>query len=127
MLHLDLLPAHTAEQVLAETTRARGPRSLATHLKSRLNIQGLKLALLHELVPQAKRIAVLVNPSNPGEGEPSGREFRSSPLRYGKSTSAFLGSSSIQARASSGWRTNPFPRTMHPWKAIPTFSVKRAS
>jgi uncharacterized flavoprotein (TIGR03862 family) len=49
-LHLDLLPAHTAEQVLAETTRARGPRSLATHLKSRLGIQGLKLALLHELL-----------------------------------------------------------------------------
>jgi len=49
-LHLDLLPAHTPEQVLAETTRARGPRSLATHLKSRLSIQGLKLALLHEVL-----------------------------------------------------------------------------
>jgi predicted flavoprotein YhiN len=36
--------------VLAETTRARGPRSLATHLKSRLGIQGLKLALLHEVL-----------------------------------------------------------------------------
>jgi uncharacterized flavoprotein (TIGR03862 family) len=49
-LHLDLLPAHTAEQVRAETTRPRGPRSRATHLKSRLGIQGLKLALLHELL-----------------------------------------------------------------------------
>jgi hypothetical protein len=49
-LRLDLLPAHSAAQVLAETRRARGPRSLATHLKSRLGIQGLKLALLHELL-----------------------------------------------------------------------------
>ncbi len=53
-LHLDLLPAHTPEQVLAETTRARGPRSLATHLKSRLGIQGLKLALLHEVLGAAR-------------------------------------------------------------------------
>jgi len=49
-LVLDLLPSHSAEQVLAETSRPRGPRSLSTHLKSRLNIQGLKLALLHELL-----------------------------------------------------------------------------
>jgi len=47
-VHLDLLPSHTAEQVLAEVGRARGPRSLSTHLKSRLGIQGLKMALLHE-------------------------------------------------------------------------------
>jgi uncharacterized flavoprotein (TIGR03862 family) len=49
-LHLDLLPAHTPEQVLAETRRPRGPRSLSTHLKSRLGIQGLKMALLHEVL-----------------------------------------------------------------------------
>jgi uncharacterized flavoprotein (TIGR03862 family) len=49
-LQLDLLPAHSPAQVLAETTRARGPRSLATHLKSRLGIHGLKLALLHEVL-----------------------------------------------------------------------------
>lgn len=53
-LRLDLLPAHSPEQVLAETTRARGPRSLATHLKSRLGIQGLKLALLHEVLGAAR-------------------------------------------------------------------------
>jgi uncharacterized flavoprotein (TIGR03862 family) len=47
-IHLDLLPSHTAEQVLTETRRPRGPRSLSTHLKSRLGIQGLKSALLHE-------------------------------------------------------------------------------
>ena len=47
---LDLLPSHTPQQVLAETTRPRGPRSLATHLKSRLGIHGLKLALLREVL-----------------------------------------------------------------------------
>jgi uncharacterized flavoprotein (TIGR03862 family) len=49
-LTLDLLPAHGAEQVRAEVMRPRGARSLATHLKSRLNLQGLKLALLHEVL-----------------------------------------------------------------------------
>lgn len=49
-IHLDLLPAHSPEQVLAETRRPRGPRSLSTHLKSRLGIHGLKMALLHELL-----------------------------------------------------------------------------
>lgn len=47
---LNLLPAHAAEQVLAELKRPRGPRSLATHLKSRLGLHGLKTALLHELL-----------------------------------------------------------------------------
>ena len=47
-IHLDLLPSHTPAQVQAETRRPRGPRSLSTHLKSRLSIQGLKAALLHE-------------------------------------------------------------------------------
>lgn len=51
MIELDLLPAHTPEQVLAEVSRPRGPRSLSTHLKSRLGIHGLKMALLHELLP----------------------------------------------------------------------------
>ncbi|MDE1950215.1 MAG: TIGR03862 family flavoprotein, partial [Burkholderiales bacterium] len=49
-IRLDLLPDRSPAQVLAETTRPRGPRSLATHLKSRLGIQGLKFALLHELL-----------------------------------------------------------------------------
>jgi uncharacterized flavoprotein (TIGR03862 family) len=47
---IDLLPQHSAAQVLAETRRPRGPRSLSTHLKSRLGIAGLKMALLHELL-----------------------------------------------------------------------------
>jgi uncharacterized flavoprotein (TIGR03862 family) len=47
---LDLLPDHTPAQVLAEVQRPRGPRSLSTHLKSRLGLQGVKMALLHELL-----------------------------------------------------------------------------
>jgi uncharacterized flavoprotein (TIGR03862 family) len=49
---VDLLPQHSAAQVLAETSRPRGARSLSTHLKSRLGIAGLKMALLHELLSQ---------------------------------------------------------------------------
>ncbi|RYF17282.1 MAG: TIGR03862 family flavoprotein [Comamonadaceae bacterium] len=49
-LLIDLLPQHTADHVLAEVSRPRGPRSLSTHLKSRLGLQGLKMALLHELL-----------------------------------------------------------------------------
>ena len=49
-LTLDLLPARSAEQVRTELMRPRGGRSLATHLKSRLNLHGLKLALLHEVL-----------------------------------------------------------------------------
>lgn len=49
-LVVDLLPQHTLAQVLAETSRPRGPRSLSTHLKSRFGLHGLKVALLHELL-----------------------------------------------------------------------------
>ncbi len=49
-LLVDLLPQHSAERVLAETRHPRGPRSLSTHLKSRLGLQGPKMALLHELL-----------------------------------------------------------------------------
>ena len=50
---LDLLPARSAEQVLAEVAHPRGSRSLANHLKSRLGLEGIKLALLHEQLPRA--------------------------------------------------------------------------
>ena len=51
---IDLLPQHSAAQVLAETTRPRGTRSLSTHLKSRLGIAGAKAALLHEVLAPAQ-------------------------------------------------------------------------
>ena len=49
-VHIDLLPGRSAEFVHAEVARPRGSRSLATHLKSRLGIDGVKAALLHELL-----------------------------------------------------------------------------
>ena len=51
--HLDLLPTMAAEQVLAEVSHPRGSRSLSSHLKSRLHLDGIKTALLHELLPKA--------------------------------------------------------------------------
>lgn len=49
-LHLDLLPDFTPERVLAEVAHPRGSKSLSSHLKSRLNLEGIKMALLHELL-----------------------------------------------------------------------------
>ncbi|NPC54421.1 TIGR03862 family flavoprotein [Caenimonas soli] len=49
---LDLLPARSAAQVLAEVAHPRGSRSLSSHLKSRLGLEGIKMAVLHELVPK---------------------------------------------------------------------------
>ena len=48
---LDLLPGRDAVAVLREVMHPRGPRSLSTHLKSRLGIAGVKAALLHEVLP----------------------------------------------------------------------------
>jgi len=45
---LDLLPDRSAEWVLAEVSHPRGTRSLSSHLKSRLHIDGIKAAILHE-------------------------------------------------------------------------------
>jgi hypothetical protein len=49
-LHLDLLPDMSAQRVLAEVCHPRGSRSLSSHLKSRLAIEGIKAAMLHELL-----------------------------------------------------------------------------
>jgi uncharacterized flavoprotein (TIGR03862 family) len=54
LVHLDLLPSHDAATVQREVARPRGARSLATHLKSRLGIGGVKAALLHELLAPAE-------------------------------------------------------------------------
>ena len=45
---LDLLPDHSAERVLAEVRHPRGTRSLSSHLKSRLGIDGIKMGMLYE-------------------------------------------------------------------------------
>lgn len=47
---LDLLPDKLAEQLLAEVRHPRGSRSLSSHLKSRLKLDGIKAAMLHELL-----------------------------------------------------------------------------
>ena len=51
-IYLDLLPARSVEQVVAEVAHPRGARSLSSHLKSRLGIEGIKMGLLHELLPR---------------------------------------------------------------------------
>ena len=52
VVEIDLLPGRDAQFVHDEVARPRGSRSLATHLKSRLGIDGVKAALLHELLPR---------------------------------------------------------------------------
>ncbi len=47
---LDLLPGKSPEQVLVEVRHPRGSRSLSSHLKSRLGIDGIKTAILHEML-----------------------------------------------------------------------------
>jgi uncharacterized flavoprotein (TIGR03862 family) len=45
---LDLLPDMPLEKVQAEVQHPRGSRSLSSHLKSRLHLDGIKSAILHE-------------------------------------------------------------------------------
>lgn len=47
-LILDLLPDHTAQRVFEEVSRARGTRSMSSHLRTRLGLQGVRAALLRE-------------------------------------------------------------------------------
>ena len=53
-LWVDLLPDRGTEQVLAAVRHPRGSRSLGSHLKSRLGLDGIKSALLHEVLPRAQ-------------------------------------------------------------------------
>ena len=45
---IDLLPDRSAEHVLAQVRHPRGSRSLSSHLKSRLGLDGIKMGILHE-------------------------------------------------------------------------------
>ena len=51
-LYIDLLPAWELPRLVAEVSRPRGSRSLASHLQSRLGIKGVKTGLLRELLDQ---------------------------------------------------------------------------
>jgi hypothetical protein len=62
---LDLLPHRSLEWVARELAGPRGPRTLSTHLKTRLHLSGVKAGLLWELVPkevqaQPERFATLI-------------------------------------------------------------------
>ena len=52
--YLDLLPDVSADKLLSEVRHPRGSRSLSSHLKSRLGIEGIKAAILHELLTKAQ-------------------------------------------------------------------------
>ena len=47
---LDLLPDFSEERVLREINHPRGSKSLSSHLKSRLGLDGVKMGLLYELL-----------------------------------------------------------------------------
>ena len=49
-VHVDLKPEFSAQRVLDEVAHPRGSRSLSSHLKSRLNLSPVHLALLHEVL-----------------------------------------------------------------------------
>jgi uncharacterized flavoprotein (TIGR03862 family) len=53
-LLLDLLPGKSAERVLGDVAHPRGSRSLSSHLKSRLGLDGIKLAILYERLSKAQ-------------------------------------------------------------------------
>jgi len=62
---LDLLPDRSPEQVLAHVAHPRGSRSLSSHLKSRLGLDGIKMAIVNERVDKATlqdpaRLAALI-------------------------------------------------------------------
>jgi uncharacterized flavoprotein (TIGR03862 family) len=47
-LHLNLRPDFTPDRMRQEVAHPRGSRSLSSHLKGRLGLDGLKMAILHE-------------------------------------------------------------------------------
>jgi predicted flavoprotein YhiN len=55
---LDLLPHKSPDEVLAQVRWPRGSRSLSSHLKSRLGLDGVKMGLVHELCsPETEAIS----------------------------------------------------------------------
>jgi len=52
-IRLDLAPDRDLERLKNELASARGDRSLATHLRRKVGIEGVKAGLLYEVVPKA--------------------------------------------------------------------------
>ena len=64
LLHLDLLPGHEPQRVLAALLHSRGARSLSTHLQSQLGLKGAKAGLLREAIARSDLAeAVLADPA----------------------------------------------------------------
>jgi uncharacterized flavoprotein (TIGR03862 family) len=51
-IHLDLAPGRDQSRIISELSRPRGSRSMASHLKRRVGIDGVKAGLLREYVPK---------------------------------------------------------------------------
>jgi uncharacterized flavoprotein (TIGR03862 family) len=51
-IHLDLAPDRDQSCIISELSRPRGSRSMASHLKRRVGIDGVKAGLLREYVPK---------------------------------------------------------------------------
>ena len=76
-LNLDLLPQLMPERVLREVAHPRGSRSLSAHLKSRLGLDGIKSAILYEVLgrdvmnnPAALALAIKSLPIELGSARP---------------------------------------------------------
>lgn len=54
VFHLDLLPAWSDAKVLEAVRHPRGSRSLSSHLKGRLGLDGIKAAILREVLSKAE-------------------------------------------------------------------------
>ncbi len=54
LVHLDLAPDRSSGTVMEQVARPRASRSLASHLQSRLGLQGVKTALLRECLTPAE-------------------------------------------------------------------------
>jgi uncharacterized flavoprotein (TIGR03862 family) len=52
VIRLDLAPDRDLPRLIADLSRSRGPRSMASHLQRRANIEGVKAGLLRECVPK---------------------------------------------------------------------------
>lgn len=53
-VHMDLMPDRSDAEVLAAVAHPRGAKSLGSHLRSRLRLDGAKLALVFEALPRER-------------------------------------------------------------------------
>jgi putative ABC transport system substrate-binding protein len=119
----DRLPQHSGQRgtaALAATTTPVVFASGGDPVKLGLVSSGLyyllnelvkkRIALLHELVPQVRRIAVFVDPSNPAEGEPTARDATAFDRELGLETRVFNATTAVEVNeafaAIKDWRAD---------------------